>query len=159
SSILSRAAAPACSSTPSSGCSWPRLCRHRGCREGPMFKVIPRIHGGLGNQLFSYAAARRLAMANNLELVLDDVSGFAYDATYRRNYQLHHFNIKSRKARPHERLEPFARMRRYLKRKHSQRQPFERRSWIQQESNEFDPRLLKLGPRHDVWLEGYWQSE
>ena len=37
--------------------------------------VIPRIFGGLGNQLFCYAAARRLALVNHAELVLDDASG------------------------------------------------------------------------------------
>ena len=42
-------------------------------------KIIPRILGGLGNQLFCYAAARRLALVNNVELVLDDVSGFVRD--------------------------------------------------------------------------------
>ncbi len=47
-------------------------------------KLITRIFGGLGNQLFCYATARRLALANNAELVLDDVSGFAYDAVYQR---------------------------------------------------------------------------
>ena len=61
-------------------------------------KLIPRIFGGLGNQLFCYAAARRLALANNAELLLDDVSGFAYDAVYQRHNQLDHFNIPCRKA-------------------------------------------------------------
>jgi len=32
-------------------------------------KVITRIQGGLGNQLFCYSAARRLAVINNVELV------------------------------------------------------------------------------------------
>ena len=35
-------------------------------------KVIARIFGGIGNQLFCYAAARRLALVNDAELVLDD---------------------------------------------------------------------------------------
>ena len=63
-----------------------------------MIKVIPRILGGLGNQLFCYAAARRLALVNNAELVIDDVSGFLYDHDYQRKYQLNHFGIQSRKA-------------------------------------------------------------
>ena len=33
-----------------------------------MNKVIPRIKGGLGNQLFCYAAAHRLFLFNNAEL-------------------------------------------------------------------------------------------
>jgi len=34
-------------------------------------KIISRISGGLGNQLFCYASAHSLALANNAELVLD----------------------------------------------------------------------------------------
>lgn len=122
-------------------------------------KIIPRIFGGLGNQLFCYAAARRLALVNNAELLIDDVSGFVHDHDYRRHYQLDHFNIKCRKAIPAERLEPFARARRYLKRRLSQRLPFAERSYIQQEGIDFDPRLLQVKPRGMVYLEGYWQSE
>jgi hypothetical protein len=130
----------------------------RSC-ELVMFKVIPRIHGGLGNQLFSYAAARRLALLNSSELVIDHVSGFAYDVIYNRHYQLDHFNIPCRKASAAERLEPFGRIRRSVKRKWSSYLPFEHRCYIQQESNKFDSRLLKYIPRSDVYIEGYWQSE
>lgn len=122
-------------------------------------KIIPRIFGGIGNQLFCYAAARRFAILNNAELVIDDVSGFAYDHEYGRNYQLDHFNIPCRKATPAERLEPFSRARRYLKRWINQRRPFEDRKYIRQESIDFDPRLLEYKPRGTVYLEGYWQSE
>jgi hypothetical protein len=124
-----------------------------------MSKIIVRIFGGLGNQLFCYAAARRLALMNNVELVIDDVSGFERDHDYQRQYQLDHFNIKSRKATPVERLEPFARARRYLKRCLNQRLPFAERSYIQQEGVDFDPRLLHAKPCGTVYLEGYWQSE
>ena len=41
--------------------------------------VIFRLKGGLGNQLFCYAAARRLSIANNAELKADDISGFKRD--------------------------------------------------------------------------------
>ena len=47
-------------------------------------KIISRIKGGLGNQLFCYAVARRLALVNNAELVIDDVTGFARDHRYHR---------------------------------------------------------------------------
>jgi len=46
-----------------------------------MHKLIPRILGGLGNQLFIYSAARRLALVNNSELVLDDVSASLIECT------------------------------------------------------------------------------
>lgn len=123
-----------------------------------MNKVIVRIVGGLGNQLFCYATARRLALANDAELVIDDVSGFKYDKKYCRRYMLDHFNIPCRKATPAERLEPFSRIRRYIIRRLNQYRPFEKRGYIQQEKLDFDERLLKLKFKGTVYLEGYWQS-
>lgn len=122
-------------------------------------KVITRITGGLGNQLFVYAAARRLALVNNSELVLDDVSGFVRDYEYQRHYQLDHFHIPCRKATLAERLEPFSKVRRYLKRRWNQRLPFEKRKYITRESIDFEPRLLDLRSRGTIYLEGLWQSE
>ena len=125
-----------------------------------MSKLIPRLFGGLGNQLFIYAAVRRLALMNHAELVLDDVSGFTHDMVYQRHYQLDHFSIPCRKATPAERLEPFSRLRRKVLRSWNQRKPFEQRAYLTQDFNiDFDPRLLRVKPRGTVYLEGYWQSE
>lgn len=122
-------------------------------------KIIPRILGGLGNQLFCYAAARRLALVNNAELVIDAVSGFVRDRNYQRYYQLDHFSIPCRKATAAERLEPLPSVRRYLKRAYNRSRPFEERTYIQQEGIDLDPRLLHVKPYGAVYLEGYWQSE
>ena len=56
-------------------------------------KLIVRLFGGIGNQLFIYAAAKRLALKNNADLIIDNVSGFEKDFNYKRTCQLHHFNI------------------------------------------------------------------
>jgi hypothetical protein len=122
-------------------------------------KVVARIWGGLGNQLFCYAAARRLAIANDAELVLDHVTGFKHDQVYKRQYQLDHFNIPCRKATSAERLEPLARLRHYLIKKGNQCINFEARRYIAQSGNDFDPRLLTLKVRDVTYLVGYWQSE
>jgi len=122
-------------------------------------KVIVRIIGGLGNQLFSYAAARRLALVNDAELVIDHVSGFKYDKQYKRQYQLDQFNIPCRKAMASERLEPFSRLRRYILKRINKLRPFEKRSYLFHEGIDFDPRLLDVKVRGTVYLEGYWQSE
>ena len=122
-------------------------------------KIVTRIFGGLGNQLFIYAAARRLALDNNAELVIDDVSGFVRDHTYQRSYQLDHFNIPCRKASTYERLEPFSRLRRAVMRKWNQLLPFAKRAYIHQKGLDFDPRLLQVKIQGTVYLEGYWQSE
>ncbi len=124
-----------------------------------MAKLISRLCGGLGNQLFIYAATRRLALVNHAELVLDDVSGFECDHIYQRHYQLDHFNIHCRKATASERLEPISKLRRALKRKWNQRLPFEQRAYLMQESIDYDPRLLRFKPQGTVYLEGYWQGE
>lgn len=124
-----------------------------------MTKIIPLIYGGLGNQLFIYAAARRLSIVNNSELVLDDVSGFTYDHAYHRQYQLDHFKIPCRKATDSERLHPFGRLRRKLLRSWNQRKPFDQRGYLVQESIDYEPRLLHFKPQGTAYLEGYWQSE
>lgn len=100
-----------------------------------------------------------MALVNDAELVIDHVSGFERDHAYQRHYQLDHFNIPCRKATPFERLEPFSRFRRAIKRKWNQRLPFPQRAYVQQQGMEFDARLLEVKPRGTVFVEGYWQSE
>ncbi len=122
-------------------------------------KIITRIKGGLGNQLFCYAAARRLALTNNAELVIDDITGFVRDQQYHRLYALNHFHIPCRNATPRERMEPFERYRRGLMKWLSHRKPFAERRYVEQEGNGFDERLLNLIPQERVYLDGLWQSE
>jgi hypothetical protein len=122
-------------------------------------KVIVRIKGGLGNQFFCYAEARRLALANNAELVIDDVTGFIRDYQYRRKYELDQFRIPVRKATSHERMEPFERYRRGLAKFIARIRPFYLRNYLEQEGLDFDQRLLDFKVKKSVYLDGYWQSE
>ena len=57
-------------------------------------RVTVQIGGGLGNQLFQYAAARRLALHNGVPLTIDHLSGFARDF-YQRRYRLDRFAIRA----------------------------------------------------------------
>jgi len=41
----------------------------------PIMKIFAALNGGLGNQMFQYAAARSLAQRVGAELVLDTWSG------------------------------------------------------------------------------------
>ena len=109
-----------------------------------MKKIITRIKGGLGNQLFCYAVARRLALVNNAELIIDDVTGFIRDKKFCRQYMLDHFNIPCRKATSYERLEPFERYRRGILKLMSRRKKFCERKYIEQERLGFDTRMLSL---------------
>ncbi|WP_374521558.1 alpha-1,2-fucosyltransferase [Hydrogenophaga sp.] len=122
-------------------------------------KVVARIIGGIGNQLFIYAAAKRLALANAAEIVLDSVSGFERDHQYRRTFQLDKFNINCRHATDLERMHPFPRIQRYIRKKINSRRDFNSRNYIFQENLDFDERLLHLRFNGSVYLEGYWQSE
>ena len=123
--------------------------------------VITRIFGGIGNQLFIYAAARRLSKKNKADLVLDSISGFKYDYDYERHYQLDHFNILSRKASKYESLEPFSKVRRFVKRYLNNFKPYNKRSYIFQNNSKFDERLLELNfqKKKKLYLEGYWQNQ
>tara|TARA_B100000029_G_scaffold79112_1_gene70619 strand:+ start:216 stop:1130 length:915 start_codon:yes stop_codon:yes gene_type:complete len=54
-----------------------------------MKEVIVRLGNGLGNQLFTYAAAYSFSKKRNAKLYIDDESGFYF----RHNCELHNFNI------------------------------------------------------------------
>ena len=122
-------------------------------------KIIVRLVGGLGNQLFIYAAARRLSIVNNVELILDHESGFERDYKYKRHYQLRNFEINCRKASTKERLEPLPRIRRKLLKYANQLLSFNNRKFVFQEKIEYDSRLLNYKPTGVIRMEGYWQSE
>src|ERR1700733_28025 len=53
--------------------------------------IIVNLYGGLGNQLFQYAAGRQLSEKYSTDLKLD-IDNFNKDK--RRPYALKHFNIK-----------------------------------------------------------------
>lgn len=122
-------------------------------------KVIVRFFGGIGNQLFIYAASRRLSVVNDAQLILDDTSGFEKDYRYKRLFQLNNFCISGRFASPRERLEPFPAFTRFTLRNLNKFLKFENRRYIFQESNNFDKRLIDFKVKGSIILEGYWQSE
>jgi hypothetical protein len=122
-------------------------------------KLISRIKGGLGNQLYCYAAARRLSLKNNVQLIIDDVSGFKRDYQYQRKYMLDNFNIPCKIATPFERLEPFERIRRGVLKKSSNFKVFENKKYIEQEFDDYDSRLLNVKLSQDTYIDGLWQSE
>lgn len=122
-------------------------------------KLIVRIKGGLGNQLYCYAAARRLALINQCELVIDDISGFTRDFEYKRSYMLDAFNISSRKATKAERFYPMHTLRRFINKRLSRIKSFENRNYIEQEFEDFDARLLDVRVKKCTTIDGLWQSE
>lgn len=56
--------------------------------------IVVLLAGGMGNQMFEYAASRALALRNNTQLVLNTTNGFTRDKVYNRVYCLDVFNVK-----------------------------------------------------------------
>ena len=121
-------------------------------------QVIARIEGGLGNQLFQYAAARSLADRLGCELALD-LRGLTQNGD--RPYQLNLYKTRcciademTLNALPSWRSSRAARMRSCI----AQRVPalyaypiFWPRDFA------YDPRFERI--RHPVYMVGYWQTE
>jgi len=121
--------------------------------------VIVRLVGGLGNQMFQYAAGRAVAHRNQTQLKLD-VSALERDA--RRNYKLHHFNIQERFASPEElaRVKGTSgnRLTRLVLLFSRGLLPRYRWTVIQEDYiGPFDPSIMAASG--NVYLAGYWQSE
>lgn len=117
--------------------------------------IIVRLTGGLGNQMFQYAAARRLAHVNNTALKLD-ISHF--ESNLARTYALDDFNIRATIAPPEEvaQFNGREKIRRFKQIAHSLRLHPDWK-WVTQKSGYFDPTILML--TGNVYLDGAWQSE
>lgn len=120
--------------------------------------VIARIRGGLGNQLFMYAMARRLAHVNNVDLVLDGTTGFRGKNKYARQYMLDRFPITGRLANKAERRDPFHSFRRGLRKWWDKRKAVEDRQYIVDPGG-LDEAIYSLAITKPTTFEGYWQSE
>ena len=122
-------------------------------------QVTVWIGGGLGNQLFQYASARRLALHNDVPLVIDHLSGFPRDF-YKRKFLLDHFDIRARYVEPSEAfVSNWRRLRRLVRRRINRNRPLEKQTYLLERERWFDPRLLDLAVTRPLYLEGYFQDE
>ncbi|MFH0892344.1 MAG: alpha-1,2-fucosyltransferase [Candidatus Falkowbacteria bacterium] len=118
--------------------------------------IIVKILGGLGNQLFQYAAGRRLAQIRNTKLLLD-IS--AYETYKLHNYSLHYFNIKEAIATERD-LGLFIKNNTYqsIMRRLNRFIPSKYKRFVfEKPHSRFIPDVLALGNK--AYLDGYWQNE
>jgi len=118
------------------------------------YVLILRVKGGLGNQLFQYAAARAVAEERGIPLKVDAETGFPCDP-YERRFRLDSFGVTAETATLAE-VEA-ARRRWGL---HTVLARRIERLWIAKRGSNFCPLALRVGvSRRGGYLEGYWQSE
>ncbi len=116
--------------------------------------VIVRLSGGLGNQMFQYAAGRAIAHRRRVPLKLD-VSEFQNGS--HRIYALEAFNINGSiiSSQAIESFKTSATSRSALLL--DKLRPYYRRPLIKESGFTFDPNILRASGQ--VYLDGYWQSE
>jgi hypothetical protein len=122
-------------------------------------RVTVRVSGGIGNQLFQYATARRLALRNDVPLAIDHISGFARDF-YRRRFSLNRFNIGGDLIEPRSSYASnWGRLRRRIQLRINRSRPLAQRTYLFEDNMRFEPELLDLEVTRPIYLEGYWQYE
>ena len=123
-------------------------------------KLVIKLMGGLGNQMFQYATARSFALRNDADLVIDSWSGFVRDYQYKRSYELDVFNITGRLATPLERV-PFwidLTVNKIFKSVSEDVSTHHYGTLIHDENNEFKKKFLNYWMSESCWMTGYWQS-
>ena len=113
--------------------------------------IVSHIIGGLGNQLFQYAAGRYLAEKHQVPLLLDitDFTGY-----HLRNFELHNLHTRFSIAQPEDfnRLKPtgkLAKALQYLK-------PKPARTYHREHHFHVEPSFFKIGP--NAYIKGNFQS-
>jgi hypothetical protein len=122
--------------------------------------VIAIIKGGLGNQLFIYAAARAFALRTERALFIDDRRGYTHDG-YGRSYRLDRFPIAGQPMPEAWRVAPTLKHPRHKAiRACNKLLPRDWRTYLAQRWDLPPTQLTARRPlRRRVTLNGYWPDE
>ena len=120
--------------------------------------IITCLKGGIGNQLFQYAAGRALSAQHGVMLKLD-ISAFDNDPL--RVYALKDFSITAPIASPHDISvitgTKYLKFLRAALNAVEKRKPYYRRCIYNEQHFHFDKNFFNAPDK--VYLSGYWQSE
>ena len=124
-----------------------------------MKNLIVRLANGIGNQLFTYAAAFNYSKKINANLLIDDKSGF-----YKRHkYELANFNLSAKIANDnHKFLGNVGRLKRKIYKKINfinSEITFIEEKKDQNKLTEYDENIFKKNVNKNIYLEGYFQTE
>ena len=124
-----------------------------------MKNIIVRLANGIGNQLFTYAAAFNYSKKINANLLIDDKSGFHK----RHKYELNNFNLSAKIADDNFKfIGHIGRLKRKIYKKFN----FINRdiSFIEEKKDqnkltEYDKNIFSKNVNKNIYFEGYFQTE
>jgi hypothetical protein len=128
-------------------------------------RLVLRLAGGLGNQMFEYAMGRSLAARQGATLAVDTWSGFASDHQYRRSYELDALSIEAEELGRRSPAvvrgglwESWIRFRRSRNSGAWVQRMMPRSTFLIEQEHAFWPQALDTPVVGTCWVEGYWQS-
>lgn len=122
--------------------------------------IVVKLFGGLGNQMFIYAASKGIAHASNQELYFDAKTGFKDDTKFKRTFALAEFNLDIKEASRFSSFQyPFGRVLRKISRVLNRCIPCVNMRFVRESIPfHYQSDIEKLAVLHSLYLEGYFQS-
>lgn len=118
--------------------------------------IVVKLYGGLGNQMFQYAAAKSLALDLNTDVYYDD-EYFVHPEKFgsKWSFQLDLLKVDIKLWRPLIFKKLFYFYYRVIRKLNTKKFPM--KSYFFEKSFEFDPKVLDM--KNNTFLDGYFQSE